>query len=694
MSLLAVRSGSDRGLTTRPGPRSVLGLVLALAALAASLLAPSPAAAARSEFYGIAQGPTLDATDMQGMAGVNVHTVRFLIQWRYANPSSGSFQWGGTDKEIGNLAAQGIRAVPFVWGCPTWTGCAGPSRPPVDTTTEINAWQTFLKALVGRYGPGGYYWSHAYKQQHPGATPVPVHAWQAWNEPNLTKYFYPGGTVAQGALKYAKLVGYFHDAVKAQDPNALIVLAGMVPNGDSLAWDYLNGLYGVSGFKSDFDVAALHPYAANLSDFTNYIQKFRNVMTYHNDGATPLWLTEFGWGSGPPDGYVNVGPTGQKDKLNGSFKLLLQHRSAWNIGRLFWFTWRDPAAGSNYAHLCTFCGTAGLLNYNRTHKPAYDAFKAYTTETVKPTVSITSGPAQGSFTNDSTPTFSFTGTDNYPGFGFACRVDTGTYKTCTSPYTLPARSDGSHTFYVKAIDAAGNESAVASRSFTVDTNPPTVTAPVQSLVLNTQLTSSSSVPVRVGWSGSDDRTSQSNLKFDLNKRTYQSGAWGAWSSILTNTSLRATTPFLTPGQKAQYEARSKDQAGNASAFKAGAGFTPKLLQETAATYTGTWATQAQSDASGGSVKTSSQAGATATFAFTSKSAAVVMPERSTLGSVKICLDPGTASESCSTVDLSPASGLGARMIVFARNALSTVQHHVKVTVVSGRADLDALAVLQ
>jgi hypothetical protein len=688
MPQATLRSGAS--CMARFAPRSVLGIGLALTALAASLVAASPAGAARSEFYGIAQGPTFDATDIQGMAGVNVRTARFLVQWRYANPSSGTFRWGGTDKEIGNLAARGIRAVPFVWGCPTWTGCAGPSRPPVDTAAEIQAWQDFIKALVGRYGPGGYYWSHAYKQQHPGATPVPVHAWQAWNEPNLSKYFNPGGTVAQGALKYAKLVGYFHDAVKAKDPNALVVLAGMVPNGDSMAWDYLNGLYGVSGFKDDFDVAALHPYAANLSDFTTYIQKFRNIMTYRNDGATPLWITEFGWGSGTPDGYVNVGLTGQRDKLQATIKLLLQHRAVWNLGRLFWFTWRDPAAGSNYAHLCTFCGTAGLLYYNRTHKPAYDAFKAYTTETTKPTVSITSGPAPGSFTNDSTPTFSFAGTDNYPGFTFACRVDGGSYNPCASPYTLPTRSDGAHTFYVKAIDAVGNESAVASRSFTVDTKPPTVTAPAQSITLGTQA-GSSSVPVKLAWSGTDDRTSASNLKFDLNKRTYQSGSWGAWSSVLAGTSLRATTPSLTSGTTYQYEARSKDQAGNASAFKAGPGFTPKLLQESAATYTGTWATQAQSDASGGSVKTSSQAGATATFTYTGTSAGVVMPLRSTLGSVKICLDPGTASESCSTVDLSPASGLGARKIVFGRNKLSAVQHQVKITVLSGRADLDAFA---
>ena len=36
-------------------------------------------------------------------------------------------------------------------------------------------------------------------------------------------------------------------------------------------------------------------------------------------------------------------------------------------------------------------------------------------------------------------------------------------------------SDGTHTFYVKAIDAAGNESAIISRQFVTDTTPPQTT---------------------------------------------------------------------------------------------------------------------------------------------------------------------------------------------------------------------------
>ena len=60
---------------------------------------------------------------------------------------------------------------------------------------------------------------------------------------------------------------------------------------------------------------------------------------------------------------------------------------------------------------------------------------------------------------------------NEPGSTFICRVDAGPFRPCSSPYTLPPLSNGAHIFYVKAIDAPGNESQIVSRSFTVDTQP-------------------------------------------------------------------------------------------------------------------------------------------------------------------------------------------------------------------------------
>lgn len=78
-------------------------------------------------------------------------------------------------------------------------------------------------------------------------------------------------------------------------------------------------------------------------------------------------------------------------------------------------------------------------------------------------------------TNDSTPTFTFAGETT----DFVCTLD-GVPFDCVSPFTPQALADGPHVFTVKVFDAAGNESAVTSRSFTVDTAqpaPPEVSGP-------------------------------------------------------------------------------------------------------------------------------------------------------------------------------------------------------------------------
>ena len=87
-------------------------------------------------------------------------------------------------------------------------------------------------------------------------------------------------------------------------------------------------------------------------------------------------------------------------------------------------------------------------------------------ETTPPDTTITSGPAAP--TNDPTPTFSFSSSES--GSSFECKVDSGAYAACSSPRTVAHLADGSHTFYVRAMDAVGNvDPTPATRSFTVRT---------------------------------------------------------------------------------------------------------------------------------------------------------------------------------------------------------------------------------
>ncbi len=98
------------------------------------------------------------------------------------------------------------------------------------------------------------------------------------------------------------------------------------------------------------------------------------------------------------------------------------------------------------------------------------AMRMFEVITQGPSVEITEGPAEGSSINDSTPTFSFTSTNANE---IDCRIDGGTYQPCTSPFTTQTLSNGLHSFEVRVRDTALN-SATATRSFTVDTLPPTV----------------------------------------------------------------------------------------------------------------------------------------------------------------------------------------------------------------------------
>lgn len=91
----------------------------------------------------------------------------------------------------------------------------------------------------------------------------------------------------------------------------------------------------------------------------------------------------------------------------------------------------------------------------------------FTVDTMPPVVTITSGPT--GTTNDSTPTFDFTVSAGGSPVITECRVDSGVWVPCSSPFTTAALADGPHILAVRGTDSAGNI-AVATRSFIVVTD--------------------------------------------------------------------------------------------------------------------------------------------------------------------------------------------------------------------------------
>jgi hypothetical protein len=109
--------------------------------------------------------------------------------------------------------------------------------------------------------------------------------------------------------------------------------------------------------------------------------------------------------------------------------------------------------------------TDGLGNTTRASSPAHGAsyLAASFTILAPPAPKITAHPSDPS----SSPDASFQFTDSEAAVTFACRLDAGAWKVCSTPAGYSGLGLGRHTFDVAALDAAANTSAVAAYAWTI-----------------------------------------------------------------------------------------------------------------------------------------------------------------------------------------------------------------------------------
>ncbi|MGD8996560.1 MAG: hypothetical protein PVH80_00500, partial [Anaerolineae bacterium] len=138
-----------------------------------------------------------------------------------------------------------------------------------------------------------------------------VDTYQVWDEPNLAANW--AGAVSPPA--YADLLARTARAIRAVDPDARIVLAGLAPTTEINAQNlsdvrYLEQLY-QAGAAPTFDIVAGKPYGFDTGpddrrvdhsvlNFSRLIL-LREVMLEQADGDKAIWATQWGWNALPDD---------------------------------------------------------------------------------------------------------------------------------------------------------------------------------------------------------------------------------------------------------------------------------------------------------------------------------------------------------------------------------------------------------
>lgn len=352
-----------------PRPRRFLLLVSAF--LLASALGVTTASAANSGFVGLSAddlygnaGPYRDsALDAQRTAGVKL--LRVAFSWSATEVAPNSHDFINYDRYVREAAERGITMLPVLFDAPDFYSkrpAGGGQRgyyPPRDNA-DMARWATLL---VQRYGPNGTVW-----QGHPN--PQPITAWQIWNEPTLPVYWRPRPSAPQ----YMQMLRTVGSAIKAVDPQAEIVTAGLPPSflrGAIRLQKFIGQIY-QGGGTSAFDTLAINSYASSAKGLGNLMGQVRGLMNRRGGRSDNIWITELGWCDKGPKHRFCVGAKKQAQNIGSSLKLIKRKRNAWKLRGFVLFSWRDAQPVPK--RLDEWGYHTGLLNSKGKKKPAYNAF--------------------------------------------------------------------------------------------------------------------------------------------------------------------------------------------------------------------------------------------------------------------------------------------------------------------------------
>jgi hypothetical protein len=264
--------------------------------------------------------PSFMRTMFQWAAAMGASAIRLdLAPALVFGDPSGTPDFSGLDAVTALAREYQLRVIGDLFTIPSWLAdCQVPTDPSAMDrcgTNDLTRYRSLISQIVAR------------------ADPV-IQDWEIWNEPDTAEFF--SGTPQQ----YAGMLRTAHDAIKAIDPAAEVLLGGISgPSG--MMW--LGQVFATPGADAAhaFDVANVHE-RADLDGLAPDIASWRRFLAGY--GFTgPLWVTEHGYPSAPAFQYdprYATGPGSQAAYLAASIPTLLDA----GAGKVF-VTERDNLSG-------------------------------------------------------------------------------------------------------------------------------------------------------------------------------------------------------------------------------------------------------------------------------------------------------------------------------------------------------------
>jgi hypothetical protein len=342
------RRSSLRSKAMRGGVAAVVAAV-ALVAAGAAQASPGARFGIQDDAW-LMDGPGTLEQRLAQLQSLGVGVVRFTLRWdevaptqpaNATDPTDPAYSWGQFGAVLQGLHGLGIPALVTLYGSPRWAnGGASPAHLP------SSGFGDFALAAARRFP-----W---------------VRMWTAWNEPNSRTFSVPVSPKLYVQRVLNPAFAALHQASPANQVAGGVTSPRQTPSGMSP----LEFMQGMSAAHARLDAYAQNPYPVNRGETPTHTScaqcsylTMAKLPTIRADvtryfGSKPLWLTEYGYQTNPPDRLLGVSYALQAAYLGQSALRVWQQSG---VTLLIHFLVRDePSLGGWQSGLFTAGGTAKL----------------------------------------------------------------------------------------------------------------------------------------------------------------------------------------------------------------------------------------------------------------------------------------------------------------------------------------------